>query len=451
LKQNQNQDSCKSKCNKSHLTLYQRQQLLECIKQGLNQKDTANVLGVNKTTVSRELFSHRTLAVNHKKAANRCAHLSECSIKHICTDMKCVSKCKNCQYGKRCDRICENYELVKCKRTQRFPYVCNGCPKTRSCIMDYYWYDPQNADKEAKSVLVNSRRGIDMSEQEFAEMDRILLEGTKKGQSVEHIVEANNLSVSPRTIRNYISLGLTTIKSYETPRGASYKPRKKQYSKEEMAKRRVAKTGRDLAAFLNYANSLSFFLYTQIDTVEGTKRDEDKSRLLTFIFVRVRLFYSVSIPNGTQKSIKAAMDTLYKKLGHDDFTFAFGVLLTDNGVEFSDPLAIECDSSTGELRSRLFFCNPYSSWEKGAIEVCHELLRRIVPKGSSLKNISQNDADQINSHINSYIRGSNGQKNAYDTFVDAFGDRALRILKKLNITRIEPKDVILHPSLIKKE
>ena len=192
-------------------------------------------------------------------------------------------------------------------------------------------------------------------------------------------------------------------------------------------------------------------MYTQIDTVEGTKRGEDKKRLLTFIFVRTRLFYSLPIPDGTQKSVQNAIDMIYDRLGYEDFSFMFGVLLADNGTEFENPSTIECEKATGVLRSRIFYCNPYSSWEKGAIEVCHELLRRIIPKGSSLKDITEDDTKLINSNINSYIRQSNDLKSAYDTFIEAFGDRGIRILSKLNITRIEANDVILHPSLLKKK
>ena len=63
-------------------------------------------------------------------------------------------------------------------------------------------------------------------------------------------------------------------------------------------------------------------------------------------------------------------DSLYRKL--------FQVLVT---IEFSLLDEIEVDSK-GELISRVFFCDPYSSSQKGACEKNHEFIRYILPKGS---------------------------------------------------------------------
>lgn len=60
--------------------------------------------------------------------------------------------------------------------------------------------------------------------------------------------------------------------------------------------------------------------------------------------------------------------------------------------------------TTGEQRTQFFYCHPSSPFEKGACEVNHELLRRILPKGTSFDDLTQNDVNLIMSHINSYKR-----------------------------------------------
>lgn len=450
MTQSKYDDGCKTKCNRKHLTLQQRAFLLDCIQQKLNQKDTAEAVGVSKTTISRELLAHRMIFKNKRSPNTRCIHLIDCQEKDLCKTGRCRTFCKNCRYQKKCSDFCPNFKTFECKRLNRFPYVCNGCSKASICSHDYYRYVPEEADKMARRILVESRRGINMSEEDFAKLDKILVEGTDKGQSIEHIVCANKLNISPSTVRNYVKNGITSVKPVDMPRGATYKPRKKRISSKEQSNARKAKTGRDLASFLRYADSVPFLLLTQMDTVEGSRRSNDVARLLTFIFVKARLFYCEYIPNGTGKSVLAVFDKLYRVLGKDDFSFFFGTLLTDNGSEFNDPERIEIDSTTREKRSSVFFCNPYSSWEKGAIEVAHELLRRIIPKGTSLRNLTSKDAKLINNHINSYIRYSNGGKSAYDVFVEAYGERGKRVLNRLNIERIDPKDVILDPSLLRK-
>ncbi len=54
----------------------------------------------------------------------------------------------------------------------------------------------------------------------------------------------------------------------------------------------------------------------------------------------------------------------------------FKSLTLDNGVE---------NIRYEELGINTYFCHPYSSWEKGAIENCFQRLRRFIPKKSSLK------------------------------------------------------------------
>ena len=57
-----------------------------------------------------------------------------------------------------------------------------------------------------------------------------------------------------------------------------------------------------------------------------------------------------------------------------------GVLLTDRGSEFSDPLAIERSClEPGKRRCRVFYCDPLAPGQKGACERNHSELRRILP------------------------------------------------------------------------
>lgn len=297
-------------------------------------------------------------------------------------------------------------------------------------------------------TLVQTRCGINMTEESFAELDKIVTSGTSKGQSVEHIAEANHLSVTARTVRNYISKGLTTVSSLDTPRGASFKPRKVKVSKEQQKLSRLAKEGRGYVDFLKYANENIGMMYVQMDTVEGSKKPGDLARLLTFSNPSMRLFLSFPIPNGKMESVTGVVNQLYKELGHQDYSLLFKTILTDNGSEFFDPWSIELVPGSNQVRSHVFYCHPYSSWEKGAIENNHEFLRRIVPKGTSLAFITSEDCHLINSNINSYIREENGSMSPYDAFAEIYGNRGKQILRKLHISKIPPDHVVMTPELL---
>ena len=124
----------------------------------------------------------------------------------------------------------------------------------------------------------------------------------------------------------------------------------------------------------------------------------------------------------------------------------FPVILTDNGSEFSDPVAIETSPFTGELRTRVFYCDPNASWQKGRIENNHTNLRRILIKGCSFNRLTQNDINLVLSLLNSYIRKSYDDIPAISKFCVLFSDDCLDIFK---LEIISPDDVIPDPKLLK--
>lgn len=84
----------------------------------------------------------------------------------------------------------------------------------------------------------------------------------------------------------------------------------------------------------------------------------------------------------TQDEVVRVFDQLTEQLGIELFRHTFPVILTDAGSEFQVPAALE-HTQDGQKRTRIFFCNPYSSWQKGAIEKNHEYIRHVLPNGSS--------------------------------------------------------------------
>ncbi len=49
---------------------------------------------------------------------------------------------------------------------------------------------------------------------------------------------------------------------------------------------------------------------------------------------------------------------------------------------------------------RPYFCEPYKSWQKGAIENANRSLRQYLPKKSSIENHSQQDIEKIVDKLN---------------------------------------------------
>jgi len=63
-----------------------------------------------------------------------------------------------------------------------------------------------------------------------------------------------------------------------------------------------------------------------------------------------------------------------------------------------------------------FFCDPYSSWQKGTVEQVNKMIRRYIPKGTDLATVSQCDLDRIAAIINKKPRKILGYKSSEEIF-----------------------------------
>jgi len=148
---------------------------------------------------------------------------------------------------------------------------------------------------------------------------------------------------------------------------------------------------------------------------------------------------------NNSQSVIDFFNLLECKLGLDTFRKLLPVILTDNGAEFSNPSAIETSPFTGENRTKVFYCDPNASWQKGQIENNHTILRRILPKVCSMDKLSQCDIDLVFSHLNSYFRKTYDDVPAIQRFRSLFGPDILDIL---HLTVIQPDNVIINEKLL---
>jgi len=155
---------------------------------------------------------------------------------------------------------------------------------------------------------------------------------------------------------------------------------------------------------------------------------------------------------GKRADVEAAVEaaqkirSLKEKLFENEIRFGdvIPLLLTDNGGEFANVSAFIADVE-GEIETHLFFCDPYSSFQKPKVEKNHTLFRDIVPKGESFDSFNQETVDLIFSHVNNIKRKSLNGKSPYDIFTFTFGEKMTSIL---GITHIPAEDVIQSSKLI---
>jgi IS30 family transposase len=151
------------------------------------------------------------------------------------------------------------------------------------------------------------------------------------------------------------------------------------------------------------------------------------------------------LPAKTQSEVAKALDELEMLVGKDGFKAHFNTILTDRGSEFLDAELLE-RSIDGEKRCSVYYCDPLQSGQKGGCEKNHVELRKIIPKGTSLKDLTPTELSHICSHVNSYTRPSLGGKSPYELASAVLPES---LLKGLGLEFIAPEDVIMRPSLLK--
>lgn len=114
------------------------------------------------------------------------------------------------------------------------------------------------------------------------------------------------------------------------------------------------------------------------------------------------------------------------------------------GSEFQNPSSLEADEQ-GQLRTSIFYCDPYASYQKGALEKNHEFIRYIIPKGKSFDRFDQNHIALMIDHINSVSRDSLNGKSPIDLAAVLLPKE---VLEKLSLRRIDPDEILLKPSLL---
>ena len=334
---------------------------------------------------------------------------------------------------------------LSCERLKHSPYVCNGCKSRSGCRKVRWTYYAREADNSYKEVKSEARKGINLTPEEVYKINSILTPLIKKGQTINHLYinHPDILDFSKPSFYNYVNNGVFEFSPLDFPRIVKYKKRKNSKNRRTRKEREIL-INRKYEDFQKFINNHPDFNIVEMDTVEGLKDENDC--FLTLLWRKSKFMLIFKLESQTSEEVSRIFNILQTLIPYDDYKRLFEVILTDNGHEFFDVLNIECMHSTGEQVTKLFFCDPHMSCQKGMIEKNHEFIRYILPKGSSFKNITQEDCDLFMNNINSLCRDSLNGKSPYEAMLFICDEY---ILKSLNCYYIKPDEVILNDSLLK--
>jgi IS30 family transposase len=302
-------------------------------------------------------------------------------------------------------------------------------------------YHATEAQKKAEQCISESRRGVFATEQELDALNELVTPLILQGHSVHQIYENNvdSLMCSEKTLYNYIDNGFFDARNIDLPRKVRYRPRRK---KKEFKVDKGCYIGRNYLDYQNFMVKHPQYHVVQMDSLIGSVGGKV---LLTMHFPDTGFMIAFLRGANTSQSVIDIFDRMYAILGRELFRKLFPVVLTDRGSEFSNPLALE-KTLDRYRRTHIFYCDPNSPFQKGSLEVNHELIRRVLPKGTSFDNLAQADIDLMMNHINSYTRLKLGNKTPFEAFEFYHGTA---LFEKLGYTPISSNAVILRPRLLK--
>ena len=398
-----------SNCYQKHLNLSKRILIEQLLNEGKNFSQIADAIGKSNKTISYEIKKHR---------------LKRYGIKFT------------------------NNTNTKCPLLEKPPYVCNPCPKKKACRRLRYFYSAENAHMDYKDNLVASRTGIDLTNDEFISMNKIIMEDIKKGHSFYMICKNHKeeFPVKSRTLYNYMERQYLDVKNIDLPRKVRYKKRsKKEITKTKNTKHRINRTYQDFKKYI--ANNPDMEI-VEMDTVEGIK-GQNEHVLLTLLWRKSKLLLAFKLKHKTSDCVTEVFEKIKQKLGMELFHRYFPIILTDNGSEFSNPYDIE-NNGPDVIGSKVFYCDPRASQQKGSIEVAHEYIRRFIPKGISLNNYTQNDINLIINHINNTPRKILDDKHGNNT--PFYLQKTITediFFNTFKLYYIKPTEVILNKTIFK--
>lgn len=395
--------------NYTQITKDERDSIEDLLKKGYDFTDIGAVIKKDRTAVSKEIRRNRIIRSSFYSLFSE----------------KGIEKAVN-----------------SCDKLKKPPYVCNNCPLKNSCTKYHLYYNSKAAQSHSDEIKSESRKGIDITEEEINIINKNivpLIKNQKQSINQVYINHPDLLPFTKTTFYTYVNNGVINLTNLDLPRKVRYKKRKKKddnnYKKDLSIL--INRTYEEYIIRLDEEKDKKLNIW-QLDTVIGLQTD--KKCLLTFLFVETNFMIIRLLDKKDISNVDNEFTNLKNILGTELYKKVIDIILTDNGVEFYDPIHIEYDLNTGEKLCSVYYCHPNSPDEKPEIEKNHEYIRYVLPKKSSFEHLTKEDIKSLEDNINNIPRDILGGKTPYELTKEKFPE----LIKKLKSNYILPDDVTLN-------
>ena len=272
-------------------------------------------------------------------------------------------------------------------------------------IKDSLWRDVEvySADISNDEYKSNMRaKGQDLkigSDIDIIKLIEKMIKEDKKSPEVVayELTEQGLLNITARTIRNYIYDGsVFDLTNKDMIYNKEYKSKNKE--------KRIAKHTPPEKSIENRpekANNRSEYGHWEGDLIIGKRKKGWV--LLTFTERKTREEIIIKIKGKKKEYVVKAINGLERKYGKR-FYNKFKTITFDNGIEFMDYEGMEKSCIRKGRRTQIYYAHPYCSGERGSNENNNRMIRRWIPKGIVIDDITSSLIKEIEDWLNNYPR-----------------------------------------------
>lgn len=426
--------------NYKHLSLEERVLIEDRLNFQKSIRSIAKELGKSPSTILREIRNHSVII---KEEFTDCLNRKDCNYRRLCGKTDCKKLCSRCSIP--CRKFCTDYVKAFCDKLTESPYVCNGCSNLNLCRRERNLYRANKAEQFYREELTVSRAGFDITEKELNTINELASPMLKHGLSPYHVKQTygEKLPISESTLRRMIDSNELDARNIDLRDKVKRRPRKTTNNTIRNKTLTAQKLGHLYKDYLQYIEDNDVFI-TEMDCVEGIKEEDPVLLTLTFKSLSVQLAFIME-----HQTTQCVVDTLNKiefSLGKELFASIFQLIITDNGTEFTDIAGMETSCFDNSKRTKIYFCEPNRSDQKGTCENHHKMIRYVIPKGTPLSPYTQIQISLMMNHINSYKRKALFGKSAYEIAKTVLPEDFFILL---GLEEIPAEEIVLKPSLLR--
>lgn len=294
---------------------------------------------------------------------------------------------------------------------------------TESDLTTTIRYNPEQAEARYREHLKNKGPGLKIGKDiELANyIEKEIIEKRYSPYAVLRKIKNEGLEFeteirSVNTIYSYIRKGIFLNLSMD------HRIVKKKQTKKKLKRAKRVVKGTSIEKRPASILTRKEFGHWEMDTVIGQIRNRKSLLVLT---ERKSRFELIEILNQhTTEEVAKALDRIERRMKRKaalPFQKLFKTITIDNGVEFADFERIEKSLYRKEPRTKVYYCHPYRSCERGSNENQNKLIRRRYPKGTDFdKELKVNDVKQLEQWMNTYPRRLFGGKSAAMVFENEY-------------------------------